>query len=262
VSALTPSLDQVSSKISELDVDDWLGLWCASQGGEARARRFAQIAAVLPLDPHAGARILDLCSGPGDLGRAVHQRFPLATIDCVDADPVLLGLCRALNLRAGVAGRTLQRDLWRSDWIRGIGEGYDAACVAAALHWFDRDRFSEVLVELHALLRPGGFVAISEPISTHPIFRETLGAWERECGSSWDPAAWDEFLERSRRQFAHAPVQPETSPGGEPVIGDAGMPVREYLDRLDAAGFVASDVIACEGGMATFVAQRVHSEQV
>jgi SAM-dependent methyltransferase len=257
VSTTELSPEEVQSRLAEVDLDDWLGLWHASQGGEPRGRRLAQMAALLPLDPRVPARVLDLFSGPGDVGRAVRERFPLATIDCVDGDPVLLGLCRALNLRAGVPGRIVLRDAWQRDWLRGLDPGYDAICAVAALHWFDRDRFSELLCDLHDLLRPGGFLMLNEPTSTLPAFASGLALWERENGESWDPVAWEAFLERARVEFEHAPEQPESSPGGRPVIGDEGMPVREYLERLQAAGFASCDVVARSGWVATFIAQRV-----
>jgi len=40
------------------------------------------MAALLPLSPKVLARMLDLFSGPGDLGRALHERLPSGCRSC------------------------------------------------------------------------------------------------------------------------------------------------------------------------------------
>src|SRR5436190_11777955 len=104
-------------------LDELLKLWWAEQGAE-KVRDLALIAAALPFPTTAPLRVLDLCSGPGDVGRAVRARFPQAQIDCVDRDPFLTAICRAVNLREGVPGRTIVHDLEDQDWQREFPAGY------------------------------------------------------------------------------------------------------------------------------------------
>jgi SAM-dependent methyltransferase len=100
--------------------------------------------------------VLDLCCGPGDVGRVIRSRFSIARIDCVDRDPFLLSLCAALNTRVGIEGEIFTRDMWKPDWSVGLSNNYGAIATANALHWFDVARAAELFKDVFRLLRPGG----------------------------------------------------------------------------------------------------------
>jgi trans-aconitate methyltransferase len=88
--------------------------------------------------------VLDLCCGPGAVGRVIRSRFPIARIDCVDRDPFLLSLYAALNTRVGIEGEIFTRDMWKPDWSVGLSNNYGAIATANALHWFDVARAAEL----------------------------------------------------------------------------------------------------------------------
>src|SRR5262245_29642940 len=84
-------------------IDELLQLWWAEQGA-SKPRDLELIALALPFPRDEAIRVLDLCCGPGDVGRAIRQIYPAARIDAIDRDPFLASICRAANQRERIAG--------------------------------------------------------------------------------------------------------------------------------------------------------------
>ena len=131
--------------------------------------------------------MLDLCCGQGDIGRYISQRFGKSRVHCVDRDPFLLSLCAALNRRAGISTRTFVRDMWSIDWYEGLSRDYDVVATAAALHWFDVRRLSELFSDVFGLLRSGGVFLFAEPASPQPRFASALENREGVAAQNLDP---------------------------------------------------------------------------
>jgi tRNA1(Val) A37 N6-methylase TrmN6 len=100
------SQDAIDARIAG-HLDELLALWQAEQS-EAKSRDLDLIAAALPLAANQPLRILDLCCGPGDVGRAVQRRFLSAHVDGVDRDPFLTSICRGVNGREWREGRDVR----------------------------------------------------------------------------------------------------------------------------------------------------------
>src|SRR5213082_1106027 len=67
---VTPPLTetQIAKKLSNENLDELLQLWRTEQGVEKR-RDLELMAAALPFPTDANLRVLDMCCGPGDVGR-------------------------------------------------------------------------------------------------------------------------------------------------------------------------------------------------
>lgn len=125
-----------------------LELWWAEQG-VSKPRDLQLIASALPFPRGQAVRVLDLCCGPGDVGRAIRHEYPNAQIDCVDRDPFLTAICAAVNRRDQVPGKIVVADLRAHGWQDGLARDYDAVVTANALHWFEVPRAEpRVLQEL------------------------------------------------------------------------------------------------------------------
>src|SRR5271167_2561536 len=146
---------QIEKKLTDEDLDELLRLWWAEQGAEKR-RDLDLMAAAIPFPHDAALRVLDLCCGPGDLGRSIRARYPNSQIDCVDRDIFLISMCIGTNRREGVPGNSFVRDLWDPNWHNGLGPEYDVVATANALHWLDARRVAQVSQDVFRLLRPGG----------------------------------------------------------------------------------------------------------
>jgi trans-aconitate methyltransferase len=132
------------------NLDEWLELWWATQG-TAKRSSLELMTAILPF-PAEKLLVLDLCCGPGDVGRVIRSRFHKACVDCVDRDSFLLSLCAALNTRVGIEGEIFTRDMWKSNWSAGLSNNCAAIATANALHWFNVARVAELLRDVFRLL--------------------------------------------------------------------------------------------------------------
>lgn len=109
-------------------------------------------------------RTVDLCCGPGDLGRAIRQNYPNAEVDFIDRDPLLLSICRGFNRRAGVPGSYRQLDLNEESWCQGLrARHYDVIAATNAMHWLSAVRAEAVFGDIHRLLDDGGTFFFAEP---------------------------------------------------------------------------------------------------
>jgi SAM-dependent methyltransferase len=195
------SLSQIAEKIGGENLDEWLALWLASQGGERRNRGFELIASALPFSVDEDLLVLDLCCGPGDLGRVIRGRFPKARVDCVDRDPFLLALCKALIHRVGIGGQTFVRDLWKAGWHEGLSRDYHVVASAAALHWFDVERLTELFGDVFRMLRPGRAFLFAEPHRVEAPFAPGVLKWRkdewRRTIPDYDPQSWERCWARA-----------------------------------------------------------------
>jgi trans-aconitate 2-methyltransferase len=234
--------------ISQVEIDDRIGehldellaLWQAEQG-EAKARDLALIAAALPLPRVAPLRILDLCCGPGDVGRAVQRRFPNAHVDGVDRDPFLTAICRGLNARIGANGETFVRDLEDADWRSVLSPPYDAALVANALHWFTAERARELTAEVLGLLRAGGVFILVEPTNAEAPFRPGFEAWKAAQPPRYLSENWERFWFRANAVLGYDHIA-LLGPRPSGRIGDE-FPVAGWIELLREAGFASPDVL-------------------
>src|SRR6266851_6056874 len=110
---------QIEKKLTNEDLDELLHLWWTEQGAEKR-RDLDLMAAAIPFPRGATLRVLDLCCGPGDVGRAIRTRYLNSQIDCVDRDVFLISMCIGMNQREGVPGQNFVRDLLDSNWHNGL----------------------------------------------------------------------------------------------------------------------------------------------
>ena len=62
------------------------------------------ISSAIPFPRDRALRAVDLCCGPGDLGRAIGRTYPNASVDFIDRDPMLLSICRRYNALTGTPG--------------------------------------------------------------------------------------------------------------------------------------------------------------
>jgi len=235
--------DEIDDRI-EGHLDELLELWQAEQG-EAKARDLDLIAMALPLAGDRPQRILDLCCGPGDVGRAIQRRFPHAHVDGVDRDPFLTAICRGMNGRSGMRGETFMRDLEDRDWRLALSPPYDAAVVANALHWFTAERAGEIAADVFGLLRAGGAFVLVEPTRAEAPFRAGFEAWTatqppRYCGENWR-----RFWFRANELLGYDHIQ-LLGPRPSGRIGDA-MTVAGWTGLLTQAGFAPPDVLWRDG---------------
>jgi tRNA (cmo5U34)-methyltransferase len=148
------------------------------------------ILSVLPLDPEAKGRVLDLGMGTGELTRKVLDRFPRADVVGIDfAGRLLDGARRKL---AGYGDRVVCLE---GDYEEMEAPGtFDAAVSALSIHHLDGEAKRRLFGRIHAKLRPGGAFVNGdyvEPASPRlrDRYRELREAYLRAAGWSEDEIA-------------------------------------------------------------------------
>ncbi len=231
---------QIADRLRNEDLDELLELWQAEQGAEKR-RDLELLATALQFPADQNLLVLDLCCGPGDVGRAIRSRFSNSRIDCVDRDLFLLSICTAVNRREGVPGQTYVRDLWNADWRSGLSRDYDVVAIANALHWFDVRRVAELFIDVFQLLRSGGVFLFVEPACAQKTFAAGFGQWKSKQPPRYDRRNWERFWSRANSLlgYDHTRLLGSRDPNR---IGD-GIPVLEWIQLLKNAGFESIDVL-------------------
>lgn len=220
-------------------IDALLELWWAEQGA-SKANDLRLIASAIPLPRNQAIRALDLCCGPGDAGRAIRHAYPAARIDCIDRDPFLTSICRAVNQRDGIPGTLVVKDLNDDGWLAQFPDGYDVVSMVNALHWFDTKRAAQIVDDVRRTLRTGGVFLLAEPACPEPPFAAGFDEWKGKQPPRYTRENWQRFWSTANALlgYDHTALL-----GGQANrIGDS-MSVAGWIRLLKQAGFSVVDVL-------------------
>lgn len=236
-----PTLAEIDEKLRRENLDAWLDLWHAEQG-PAKPAALQLIAAAIPFPTDRGLRVLDVGCGPGDAGRAVHSRFPHASIDSVDRNEFFVSLCDAVNRRDGIAGRRWVQDLNEANWRCNLRGDYDVVMAVNAVHWFSVAKAARLFGDIYELLRSGGVVLLMEPAGVEPPFAPGFQAWKKEQPSQHRYEDWRRFWSRVQALVGCDYGFLGDPPDNSGRIGD-GLSVRRWVSLLRDAGWASIDVL-------------------
>jgi len=221
-------------------IDELLALWWAEQG-VSKTKDLELIASTISFPRHQAIRVLDLCCGPGDAGRAVRQLYPNARVDGIDRDPFLTSICRAVNQREGILGTLVVRDLNDDGWLEQLPGPYDVVAAVNALHWFDAERAGQLVEDVHNALRAGGLFLLAEPACPEKPFASGFEDWKTKQPPRYTRENWERFWSRANALLGYDHT---TLLGRRDAsrIGD-GMSVAGWIRLLERAGFELADVL-------------------
>ena len=220
-------------------IDELLELWWAEQGA-SKPNDLELIASAIPFPRAQPIRVLDLCCGPGDVGRAIWQIYPNGHIDGIDRDPFLTSICAAVNQRARVPGTLVVRDLTDDRWVDQLPGNYDVVATVNALHWFDAGRAAQLVMDVHGTLRGGGLFLLAEPACPATPFLAGFEEWKAKQRPRYTRENWQRFWAKANALLGYDHT---TLLGGQASrIGD-GMSVAGWIALLERAGFQLIDVL-------------------
>jgi len=221
-------------------LDELLALWWAEQG-QAKNRDLDLIAHVLPCGRDRPIRVLDLCCGPGDVGRAIRRVFPKAEVDGIDRDPFLVSICALANRRERIAGQITICDLQESNLKAVLTGPYDVVAIANALHWFAVKRIGSLLAEVRALLRDGGVFVFAEPASAGAAFGAGFREWKEEQPARYSQANWLRFWNTANAILGYDHIALLGSRDDDHI--DEDFSATDWLRLVEKAGFRSAEVL-------------------
>ncbi len=221
-------------------IDELLALWWAEQG-VSKPNDLELIASAIPFPPDQPIRALDLCCGPGDVGRAIRTIYPNAHIDGIDRDPFFMSICRAVNQREGIPGKLVVRDLQHDGWRDELSGNYDVVATVNALHWFDEERAGQIVEDVYAALRDGGVFLLAEPVAAETPFSTGFEAWKAKQPPRYSQENWERFWSRANALLGYDHVA-LWGPRDDDRIGDE-LSVAGWIGLLERAGFEFIDVL-------------------
>ena len=251
-----PPIDQseIDARIKD-HLEELLYLWWAEQGGATKDRDLQIVSSSIPFPRDRALRTVDLCCGPGDLGRAIRQNYPNAQIDFIDRDPLLLSICRGFNGRSGMSGTYRQLDLNDESWCQDLrARQYDVIATANAIHWLSAIRAEAVFGDIHRLLDDGGTLLFAEPASPEVPFAAGLDEWKTQQPSRYEHGNWKAFWDRANSLVGYDHTE-LLGPRKGSRIGD-GMTVRGWIDLVERSGFQAIDVLWRDADVVIVAAQK------
>jgi len=233
------SRTEIDSRING-HIDELLELWWAEQGA-SKPKDLELIALAMPFPRGQAIRALDLCCGPGDLGRAIRQIYPNAQIDCIDRDPFLASICGAVNQRDRIPGRLVVRDLNDDGWLDELHGNYDVVATVNALHWFEAGRAGQIVKDVQGILRGGGLFLLAEPACPETPFVAGFEEWKAKQPPRYTRENWERFWSRANALlgYDHTAL---LGPRDANRIGDA-LSVGGWISLLERAGFELIDVL-------------------
>ena len=131
------------------------------------------------LRPAASDRVLDVGTGTGRLGIALHDKVPGGSVVGIDSGRGMLRVARE---------KILQRNIDNFFLIRGEAETlpflprvFDSACLMMSFHHFTRPE--KAAAELHRILKPMGYL-----FSLDPVLQEPSDSEEKRLNESIEEA--------------------------------------------------------------------------
>ncbi len=172
---------------------------------EARFELILELIARLAPSTPPQLRVLDLACGPGSVSIRVLDRFPDAELVAVDLDPILLTLGRLNQSHQARQPTWVQADLRDPAWPDRLPfTTYDAIVSTTALHWLTGAQLSDLYLQLHSLLTPGGlflngdYLPISRPWGTIAETIREIGAARASSAVAAGADDWETWWTKVR----------------------------------------------------------------
>lgn len=178
-----------------------------------------------------GLRVIDLGAGTGSLAGKILQRWPQASVVCVDKSAEMLEIGRA---RFADNNRILwlQRDLSAPDWADGLTAPFDAVLSSLTIHLIPDDAKRRVYRWAFEHLAPGGVLVSADRLRAAT---PALDAWYHE--------QWMQHIVQRTKEVLGKDVTQETVRERQRAMDEAAglqcATLGQNLDWLREAGFAA-----------------------
>ncbi len=136
-------------------VDYWIGRDVTRD--DERREHLLRMAALLPYEPDAAIRVLDVGAGYGAVSQAVLETFPNAHVVLHDFSGPMLEHARQRLERYRDRTSQVMADLTDPAWTQAVGEPVDGVVSGIAIHNLrDPELIARVYADIFTVVKPGG----------------------------------------------------------------------------------------------------------
>ena len=136
-------------------VDYWIGRDVTRD--DERREHLLRMAALLPYEPDAEIRVLDVGAGYGAVSQAVLETFPNAHVVLHDFSAPMLEHARQRLARYEDRTSQVMADLTDPAWTQAVGEQVDGVVSGIAIHNLrEPELIARVYADIFTLVKPGG----------------------------------------------------------------------------------------------------------
>ncbi len=231
-------------------VDSWLANSSRQRGYQPMRERLVSL---LPFQPGAAIRVLDIGGGDGALSLEVVRAYPKAQVVCHDFSEAMLDRARQRLAEFPEAVSFVRSDLRDPTWTRVIQGAFDAVVSCIAIHNVAErsqgatERIREVCGEIFRVVKPGGcflnydYVTAPGPVLERIYLKERLCADQARLKIETGVEKSLQELEREYHEQRHGRGGPLSEPVG-PRYPDT-RDILHQLEWLRQAGFDEVDCI-------------------
>ena len=218
-------------------VEEWIA--SATQRDEERRSILRRVVSLIPHEPDAAIRVLDVGAGYGALSAQVLECFPHAYVVCQDFSEPMFAHARQRLAWASARVSFTKSDLGEASWTSAVVGPFDAVVSAIAIHNVRYiERIRAIYTELFGLVAADGCFLNYDLIfpsgrSAAEAYRraQRRGGW-RQSRSSAEPSADARHQASGHAPHGHVHGEDERStPGAEPAT------LENQLRWLREAGF-------------------------
>jgi tRNA (cmo5U34)-methyltransferase len=204
-------------------------------------RRTEQVAMLIDLLPQARETgefsVLDLGAGFGAITEQILQRYPRASVTCVDGSAAMFALARERLQKYGEQVKIVLADLADASWRRSVTGAFDAAVSAIAIHHLTNERKQQLYREVFELLGTTGILLNNDVVATPAALKPRFEALNLAAIQEQDRAR--RGVSRSIEQI-QAEMREQLRLAGERHQSHIA-PLSEQLQWLRDAGFGSVD---------------------
>jgi tRNA (cmo5U34)-methyltransferase len=238
--------------------------WVDAQRDEERALLLRRMMNLMPFDPEAEIRVLDIGGGYGFVSRLVLETFPRARVVLHDYSEPMLAEARS-HLSAFGDQVTLARgDLMTPDWVENLDGQFDAVVSSIAIHNVRYpERIRGTYTEVFPYIAPGGCflnldrVELPGPLTTAAERHEQLMVRRQDAFAQtgqWRTLAEVQADLGTRRRRADAGA--EATGAAERIASHEPATLTNQMRWLSEAGFDEVDCFWRDGHRALIGAYR------
>lgn len=180
--------------------------------------------------------ILELGAGPGTLARRLADEHPTATIVAVDADPVLIGLARALrHPRVRLVHARIGAPEWKTH-LRLDGPP-DLAVAVSVVHYLSNEQARRWYADLAHLLAGQGSLVLADSFAPAPGSPTTLPGEGPVTVTGADAETWRQWWAGADAEPRLRALRDEHDTFGPSCDGDERLEADDHRRWLQHAGF-------------------------